>query len=54
MSYKFLKDPFTGENLSNVIQRTSDQAVIPLDEKNTDYQVYSKWLANGNTPEAAD
>ena len=54
MTYQFLKDPFTGENLTHVIQRKSDGGVIPFAEGNTDYQEYLKWLAEGNTPEAAD
>lgn len=28
-----------------------DDAQIPEDENNTDYQNYLKWLADGNTPE---
>ena len=49
MSYKFLKDPFTGENLTHVIQRKSDDGVIPFDPANIDYQEYLKWL-NGEDP----
>jgi len=36
------------------IQRTTDNAGIPIDEANTDYQEYLKWLADGNTPLPAD
>jgi len=34
--------------------RTTDDAFIPFDPDNTDYQAYLKWVAEGNTPEPAD
>ena len=36
------------------IKRLADNAFIPFDEANTDYQEYLKWVAEGNTTTPAD
>jgi len=42
------------QQFGNSIKRLSDNAFIPMDEANTDYQAYLKWLEEGNEPLPAD
>ena len=56
MSYKYLKCGVDSGNTqaTDQILRTTDNAIIPFDEDNGDYQEYLQWRADGNEPEAAE
>ena len=51
--YKLTGNDSFGEKIGAII-RTTDNASIPLDEENMDYQAYLAWVAEGNTPDPAD
>lgn len=38
----------------NWIIKLADNAWIPMEESNTDYQAYLKWLSEGNEPLPVD
>ena len=50
--YKLFIDSISGKTV-NII-RLSDNAFIPFDPANTDYQQYLKWLEEGNEPLPAE
>ena len=50
--YQIIYSKLTGA--AQCIKRLSDNAFIPFDPANTDYQAYLKWLEDGNTPLPAD
>lgn len=51
--YKLQPNYSGTEEAKEAIQRLSDNAFIPRDPGNSDYQKYLEWVAEGNTPEAA-
>ena len=53
MMYKQFID-FNNQVSTTSILRVADNACIPFDDANTDYQAYLLWLAEGNTPLPAD
>jgi len=54
MIYKQIFDIVRQQVQQNAILRVTDNAFIPFDPDNTDYQAYLKWVAEGNTPLPAE
>jgi len=56
--YQKINDTIKGQTVTLAIlyvdEVTKTRKSIPLDEDNIDYQEYLKWVAEGNTAEAAD
>mgnify|MGYP003345336176 CR=1 FL=1 len=45
---------FTSPMGQNYVIRLLNNAFIPFDPANTDYQAYLKWVEEGNTPQPAE
>ena len=52
--YKLTIDFLTKQEITHGIMRVSDNAFIPFDPDNTDYQAYLKFIADGGQPLPAD
>lgn len=50
--YQYILDPFTGKNATGVL-RTADNAFVPADAANVDWQQFQLWLDEGGTPDPA-
>ena len=53
-TYQYIKSVITEETSTTSIKRLPDNAYIPFNPANTDYQAYLKWLEEGNTPLPAE
>jgi hypothetical protein len=51
--YQNLNDSISGQTL-RCIKRIADNAFIPFDPANTDYQQFLRWCEEGNEPLPAD
>jgi|TARA_R100000455_G_C6163661_1_gene47949 hypothetical protein len=60
MTYTYKKIPDYDDSGNKIgdctdqILRKEDNAIIPSDEDNKDYQEYLLWVSEGNTAEASD
>jgi hypothetical protein len=53
--YKLWQTQYTDGSVKvETVIRLADNAFIPFNPANTDYQEYLKWLAEGNQPLPAD
>ena len=50
--YQLLTETLIGA--ATYVKRIADNAFIPFDPANTDYQEYLRWLAEGNEPLPAE
>ena len=50
--YQLVKNFLTNE--ISMVKRLTDNAFIPMNPDNTDYQAYLAWVAEGNEPLPAD
>jgi len=50
MTYSQVWDYMTNAPSQTIIVRDEDQAFIPADPDNVDYQAYLAWLDEGNQP----
>jgi hypothetical protein len=50
--YQLLPDNSFGK--ATCVKRIADNAFIPMDEQNSDYQAYLAWLEAGNVPIPAE
>ena len=54
MQYQIMLNLNGQQNGIKKIEDTGQIWCIPIHEDNKDYQEYLKWVAEGNTPEAAE
>jgi hypothetical protein len=52
--YQLQPNDFRTGQPAQCIKRLADNAFIPFDPANTDYQTYLEWIAEGNEPLPAD
>lgn len=53
-SHMYQLQPDTPMGAATCVKRLVDNAFIPFDNQNTDFQEYQRWLAAGNEPLPAD
>ena len=49
-NYQQIMNPMTGQINESIILRLPDNAYIPNDPDNVDWQQYQIWLSQGNLP----